>query len=497
MNWRLLLALPLVGLILAWRIIASSAATITVLPSQSVQAAIDAAASGDTVHVQGVHTERVVIARALVLEGEAGAMLDGGCAGWAGVEVGANGVTVRNLTVRNTPGPSIYLNGQDGARPANVTIEGNALLNFDCDQSRDHVYEAGVSSYYGGGGLRIVNNTITGPYSPSTNCGSGECADGIWVKSNESNPSGGGHYIGSNRISNVWDGIGGEEEGSSRGAYDRNSTIERNVIGPCHDDGIQMDGGNQNNVVQDNEVYGCGSGVSFNPVNTGPLTIRRNYIHDLVSGDWFGGDSYCFKVGGGGGGTTTLDSNRCIVPSGGTDGIHQTNDGLTPLSSSGNCYITSRYVFEIGGPVSGLAFDGDTIYTTDATGRFVKWQGAQVGFAAFNALPQVGTEVLSQTCPSNSTPTPASQTPTATPTSTVTSTATPTATLTSTPSPTSSPTSTPTLVAVSPTSTPTALDLRCRLQDRQGGSWVYVVGEWVQQANGRWACEVLNQARPY
>lgn len=68
----------------------------------TVAAALAAAREGDTVVVEpGVYRERIVIRRAVTLEGRPGAIIDGGGDGDV-VTVKASGATVRGLTIRNS-----------------------------------------------------------------------------------------------------------------------------------------------------------------------------------------------------------------------------------------------------------------------------------------------------------------------------------------------------------------------------------------------------------
>lgn len=83
----------------------AAAATLTVGPNQpytSIGAAIAAASPGDTVRIQaGVYREHLLVDRPLTLVGEPGAIIDGGGEGDV-VTVGADGVTLRGLTIRGS-----------------------------------------------------------------------------------------------------------------------------------------------------------------------------------------------------------------------------------------------------------------------------------------------------------------------------------------------------------------------------------------------------------
>ncbi len=93
----------LVGLALGYGGPAARAATIEVAPPDGLQAALLRAAPGDTLHLApGVHRGRVIVETPrLTLEGEPGAVVDGGGAGRA-IWVKAPDVTIRRLEVRGS-----------------------------------------------------------------------------------------------------------------------------------------------------------------------------------------------------------------------------------------------------------------------------------------------------------------------------------------------------------------------------------------------------------
>src|SRR3970282_66540 len=160
--------------------------TVTVSQGESIQAAVDQAAAGDTISVHaGVYGEQVTIDKPLTVEafGDGEAIVDGECSRDHGFLVtnnlaGSNpvGVTLRGLTVRNTKNASVLFLAARPASPipARGTVDGMTLLNFDCDLGAEYSYERGIAFYYTGPGMRATNNVITGP---ANNSG---YADGIW-----------------------------------------------------------------------------------------------------------------------------------------------------------------------------------------------------------------------------------------------------------------------------------------------------------------------------
>lgn len=301
--------------------------------------------------------------------GDGPVWIDGQCSRSAGVVVNtsaASGSLIQGLGIRNTTTYGVLI---ENLTTRNVQIDGNTIQNFDCDDSGPE-FQAGVAGWYAGSGQRITNNTIQRRTSGSLTGGKSDC---IWFKSNNANPSGGGHYIGGNTLVGCWDGIGGETEGESRGSFDRNTTIENNLITDCEDDGIQVDGGNLNNIVRNNTILRCALGISSNPVLTGPLTIEGNTILEGRLGSY--GNLACFKVGGGGSGLTYFTNNTCVLAAPVAVGWSQTNSNLAPIQARGNQINVTNYVAEFTSSPGGTSFDLDCLYTTDP-GRFVKWGGA-------------------------------------------------------------------------------------------------------------------------
>jgi len=357
----------------------------------TISAAVQAASPGDTVLIHaGTYREEVAIDKRITLDvsGDGDVWVDGQCLRNHGFWIWGDGATLRNIKVKNTIEAAVFLNADrpDQQLPSNVTIDGMTLQDFDCtwtsqEPSTWGQYRAGIAAWYTGSGIHITNNLIQHRAISHPTFGQWGSADGIWFKSSDNIPSGGGHYIAGNTIIGGWDGIAGEEEGSAHGTFDRDTIVENNTIRDCWDDGIQSEGGDQDVRIRHNDISGCGTGIAFAPPVTGPLYIENNRIHDLSIGLYE--NLFCFKVGNGGGGTAYLTGNVCDVDGsaeasqGGADGIHQTNEGLSPIVSRRNIFQVSAYVFilpEFPQP-PGTSFDEDCISTTDPE-RFVKWSGS-------------------------------------------------------------------------------------------------------------------------
>jgi hypothetical protein len=381
----------------------SAAREIVVVPNTSINAVIEAALPGARILVKaGVYPEQVRITKAVTLEGEPGATIDGECTKSYGVVIAQerldtgqpryadlSNIVIRGFVIRQTVEAGIQIQHDESlpqsSAPHDISIENNTITDFNCRKLPEHQYRAGVADWYAGRAVSITGNTIVfrsalGLDHPDQRWFS----NGIWFKSNDRNPSGGGHYIANNRIIGGWDGIGGEVEASAHGSFDRDSVIERNVVSNCWDDGIQSEGGTQNVVIRFNEITLCGTGIALSVPRSGPQYVEDNRIHSPRPGRE--DNNFCFKVGGVAGGVTYLTRNRCEAGSvAGFDGIKQTDGGLAPIVARNNCFLVSRYIYEITyGPAGALDFDGNTFSTTDGD-RFIKWGEARfASLAAFS-----------------------------------------------------------------------------------------------------------------
>jgi hypothetical protein len=362
----------------------ASSGEVVVSPGSSIAQAVAGAAAGSTVLVRaGTYFEEVAFGKAVTVQafGDGEVVIDGQCTRQHGFLIWGNGATIRGLTVRNTIAASVLLEASSGQPlPSNVTIDGNKLLDFDCQEISDDQYRAGIAVWFSGPGIRITNNQIM-RRSGGQQRG---WANGIWFKSSNATPSGGGHYIAGNTIVGGWDGIGSEVEYEARGGFDRDTIIEGNTIRDCWDDGLQVEGGAQNVIVRNNDISACGTGIAFAAPVTGPLYIENNHIHDLRRGRH--DNLFCFKVGNRGEGVTYLTGNRCIVDSpaerssGGANGIAHTDNGLAPIVARSNIFRVSRYVFEMreGTSFAGTSFDGDCLWSSNPE-SFIEWAGRNYG----------------------------------------------------------------------------------------------------------------------
>ncbi|QCZ94439.1 right-handed parallel beta-helix repeat-containing protein [Salinimonas iocasae] len=74
--------------------------------------------------------------------------------------------------------------------------------------------------------------------------------------------------------------VEGRKNGEPLGGFVRDSAIYGNTFRYANDDGIEIDGGQYNVLVYNNEISHSYTGVSAIPTRVGPAFIFNNYIHD-------------------------------------------------------------------------------------------------------------------------------------------------------------------------------------------------------------------------
>ncbi|WP_191060275.1 nitrous oxide reductase family maturation protein NosD [Geminicoccus harenae] len=152
-SWRSLLAVLLVWPA-ALGIGRAQAARIEVTPDQSLQAALDRAAPGDTLHLaEGTHRGDIVIATERVtLEGDPGAVILGSGKGKV-VWIKAPDVTIRGLTVRGS-GKSLI--AMDSGIYLEKTAHRGVIEDNDIEDNLISVYVRGPND------VLVQNNRIVG-----------------------------------------------------------------------------------------------------------------------------------------------------------------------------------------------------------------------------------------------------------------------------------------------------------------------------------------------
>ncbi len=289
--------------------------------------------------------------------------LDGQCSSENVVTITGDFITMQDIGARRAGSEVIRLESSD-----NAVFERMTVTDWNCGEGEDQ-YRGAISSWGGGRNL-----TIRGSYMERRVQVAGDdtgYGNGIWVK-NTGPDAGGGHVFEDNTIVGGWDGIGGEPEDYTWGVFNKNTTIQRNNISGCSDDGIQVEGGNQNNVVAYNTISRCLIGVAMAPSLTGPLTVMRNVITD--SQPWRGEGPAMFKVGDNSVAEIRIYHNSYYsgtsVPS---DGFKQTNENMQNLHLLNNAIYVGRYAFETYTHTGQMSADYDALWSLDPE-RFVKWE---------------------------------------------------------------------------------------------------------------------------
>jgi hypothetical protein len=243
----------------------------------SIQAAIDAGESGDTVVVRpGTYAEDVTVDESLTLRGRGNAVVQGTGGSTAAVSAATSGVTIERLRVEN-PGGLLGIKSQAGL--SRVTIRNNRVSNVGPFGS---LGVAGIISAAGQSGLSIVGNNV----SSIQETASGVAAQGIYLD-NEGGTSADAQIAG-NSVSNVQ---------SNSGA-----------VGIL----IQVSGA----TVESNRVRGLSGtfaqGVNFDG-NAGNTRLAVNTF-ERISGSQFSGEG--IKIDGGNVGSLTITQNNLLPPVG-------------------------------------------------------------------------------------------------------------------------------------------------------------------------------------
>ena len=342
-------------------------------PFKTIGKAALVASSGDTVYIgAGTYPETVSLTRSGLpaapivfrAQGNGAVWVDGACTRTNVFDISADHLTIVGIGVKRANEANIRLDASD-----HITLDGLTVQDWACAGGEDQ-FRAGVASWGGGSHLTVVNSRFERRVDVAgTDDGYGNA---IWLK-NTGASAGGGHLISGNTIIGGYDGIGGEPEDVSWGAFNHDSTIENNTVSDCSDDGIQVEGGTANVMVQGNTVKRCLIGIAFAPALTGPLTIQRNVISEPI--ERFGLGAAMFKAGDSSVGEVRVYHNSFFAGSTPADGLKQTNADLRNITLKNNAIYSSRYVIETGSHTGTVSANYDAMYTSDS-GRFVKWNGS-------------------------------------------------------------------------------------------------------------------------
>ncbi|NDW17255.1 right-handed parallel beta-helix repeat-containing protein [Alteromonas genovensis] len=143
--------------------------------------------------------------------------------------------------------------------------------------------------------------------------------------------------------------IEGRKNFERRGGFVKNSAIYGNYLAYANDDLIEIDGGQQNVLVYDNEMEQGYAGVSIAPNTLGPSYIFHNYIHNL--GDATGKEWTAIKAGGlisKPAGRTFVFENVIDVERNGIAASRVNNDSTFWVTTQNNIMFTEKTGYSVG-----------------------------------------------------------------------------------------------------------------------------------------------------
>ena len=143
--------------------------------------------------------------------------------------------------------------------------------------------------------------------------------------------------------------IEGRKNFERRGGFVKNSAIYGNYLAYANDDLIEIDGGQQNVLVYDNEMEQGYAGISIAPNTLGPSYIFNNYIHNL--GDETGKEWTAIKAGGlisKPAGRTFVFENIIDVERNGIAASRVDNDSTFWVTTQNNIIFTKNTGYSVG-----------------------------------------------------------------------------------------------------------------------------------------------------
>ena len=143
--------------------------------------------------------------------------------------------------------------------------------------------------------------------------------------------------------------IEGRKNFERRGGFVKNSAIYGNYLAYANDDLIELDGGQQNVLVYDNEMEQGYAGISIAPNTLGPSYIFHNHIHNL--GDETGKEWTAIKAGGlisKPAGRTFVFENVIDVERNGIAASKVNNDTTFWVTTQNNIIFTKNTGYSVG-----------------------------------------------------------------------------------------------------------------------------------------------------
>jgi hypothetical protein len=186
--------------------------------------------------------------------------------------------------------------------------------------------------------------------------------------------------------------IEGRKNFERTGGFVRDSAIYGNYLAYANDDLIEIDGGQRNVLVYENELTQGYAGISIAPNMLGPSYLFHNNIHDL--GDERGKEWTAIKAGGllsKPGGQTFILENYIDVERNGLASSGVNGDGTYWVKTQNNVILSSEYNNLVGLGI----YDKYKYYDSSFTNDFIynkKIQSPFVEISYENYLPHPSTE---------------------------------------------------------------------------------------------------------
>jgi hypothetical protein len=169
--------------------------------------------------------------------------------------------------------------------------------------------------------------------------------------------------------------IEGRKNTWRNGGFVRDSAIYNNYLAYANDDLIEIDGGQRNVLVYNNEITQGYAGISVAPNRLGPSYVFHNHIHDL--GDSRGKEWTAIKAGGlisQPGGKTYLIENYINTPRNGLAASNVSNDSTFWIQAINNVVINHNLNNMVGMGIydskkyEGSLFENNIFYNKRAAG---------------------------------------------------------------------------------------------------------------------------------
>jgi len=268
--------------------VVTSSSTHHVYPGQSIQEAINAAESGDTIIVHnGTYYERVIVDKTLSLVGEnkSGTVIDGSKTDHV-VIVTANDVAISNVTIQNGEFGIWLLNSHNNVLTSNILT--NNTHGIDLSGCSNNVLTGNIaSSNYDGIYLfRSSGNTVSGNVASNNFYGIHlDHSDNNVLSGSTASNNSYGIYIHDSDNNAV---SGNKALRNQRGIFfyhSRNNVFRGNIIANNSQYRIFLDSSSDNEIFHNNFINNIGSSRSVKSVNSWDNDVEGNYWSDYHGSD--------------------------------------------------------------------------------------------------------------------------------------------------------------------------------------------------------------------